>query len=87
MPVYLSTKNTILQSYDETFKEIFEKVYNDQYKIKYEIYQQGSYACRCRRLRKWSRFLKQYDWPNSQKTIKYASPFLNTYTVRVLMCS
>ena len=36
MPVYLSTKNTILQSYDETFKEIFEKVYNDQYKIKYE---------------------------------------------------
>ena len=36
IPVYLSTKNTILQSYDETFKEIFEKVYNDQYKIKYE---------------------------------------------------
>jgi len=36
IPVYLSTKNTILQSYDETFKDIFEKVYNDQYKIKYE---------------------------------------------------
>ena len=36
IPVYLSTKNTILQSYDETSKEIFEKVYNDQYKIKYE---------------------------------------------------
>ena len=36
IPVYLSTKNTILQSYDESFKEIFEKVYNDQYKIKYE---------------------------------------------------
>ena len=36
MPVYLSTKNTILQSYDESFKEIFEKVYNDLYKIKYE---------------------------------------------------
>ena len=36
MPVYLSTKNTILQSYDESFKEIFEKVYNDMYKIKYE---------------------------------------------------
>ncbi len=36
IPVYLSTKNTILQSYDETFKDIFEKVYNDKYKIKYE---------------------------------------------------
>ena len=36
MPVYLSTKNTILQSYDESFKEIFEKVYNDIYRIKYE---------------------------------------------------
>ena len=36
IPVYLSTKNTILQSYDESFKEIFEKVYNDLYKIKYE---------------------------------------------------
>ena len=32
----MSTKNTILQSYDESFKEIFEKVYNDQYKMKYE---------------------------------------------------
>ena len=36
IPVYLSTKNTILQSYDESFKEIFENVYNDHYKIKYE---------------------------------------------------
>ena len=36
MPVYLSTKNTILQSYDESFKEIFEKVYNDKYKLKFE---------------------------------------------------
>jgi len=36
LPVYLSTKNTILQSYDETFKEIFEKIYNDKYKIKFE---------------------------------------------------
>ena len=36
MPVYLSTKNTILQSYDESFKEIFEKVYNDNYKLKFE---------------------------------------------------
>ena len=36
IPVYLSTKNTILQSYDESFKEIFEEVYNDHYRIKYE---------------------------------------------------
>ena len=36
IPVYLSTKNTILQSYDESFKEIFEKTYNDKYKVKYE---------------------------------------------------
>ena len=36
MPVYLSTKNTILQSYDETFKEIFERVYNDKYKLKFQ---------------------------------------------------
>ena len=36
IPVYLSTKNTILQSYDESFKEIFERVYNDKYKTKYE---------------------------------------------------
>ena len=36
MPVYLSTKNTILQSYDESFKEIFERVYNDKYKLKFE---------------------------------------------------
>jgi len=36
MPVYLSTKNTILQSYDESFKEIFEKVYNNKYKLKFE---------------------------------------------------
>ena len=36
MPVYLSTKNTILQSYDESFKEIFERVYNDKYKLKFQ---------------------------------------------------
>ncbi len=36
MPVYLSTKNTILQSYDESFKEIFEKVYNNKYKLKFQ---------------------------------------------------
>ncbi len=36
IPVYLSTKNTILQSYDESFKEIFERVYNNQFKTKYE---------------------------------------------------
>ena len=36
IPVYLSTKNTILQSYDESFKEIFERVYNEKYKTRYE---------------------------------------------------
>ncbi len=36
MPVFLSTKNTILQSYDESFKEIFEKVYITKYKNKFE---------------------------------------------------
>ena len=36
LPVYLSTKNTILQSYDESFKEIFEQVYNDKFKKEFE---------------------------------------------------
>tara|TARA_Y100001970_G_scaffold251970_1_gene325346 strand:+ start:1115 stop:2329 length:1215 start_codon:yes stop_codon:yes gene_type:complete len=30
-PVYLSTKNTILKSYDGRFKDIFEKVFNDEF--------------------------------------------------------
>ena len=32
IPVYLSTKNTILQNYDENFKEIFEKVFKKDFK-------------------------------------------------------
>jgi len=36
-PVYLSTKNTVLKTYDGRFKDIFEKIYNkefiDQFKI------------------------------------------------------
>ena len=35
IPVYLSTKNTILQNYDENFKEIFEKVYKKDFKKKF----------------------------------------------------
>ena len=36
MPVFLSTKNTILQSYDESFKQVFDTIYNENYKTKYE---------------------------------------------------
>jgi len=32
MPVYLSTKNTILKAYDGTFKDIFEEVYQTEFK-------------------------------------------------------
>jgi isocitrate dehydrogenase len=35
-PLYLSTKNTILKSYDGRFKEIFEEVYNKEYKKAFE---------------------------------------------------
>ena len=35
IPVYLSTKNTILQNYDENFKEIFEKVFEKDFKKKF----------------------------------------------------
>jgi isocitrate dehydrogenase len=34
-PVYLSTKNTILKSYDGRFKEIFAEVYENEFKAKY----------------------------------------------------
>ncbi|MDC3091009.1 NADP-dependent isocitrate dehydrogenase [Rickettsiales bacterium] len=34
--VYLSTKNTILQIYDEKFKEIFEEIYKKKFKEKFE---------------------------------------------------
>ncbi len=32
MPVYLSTKNTILKAYDGSFKDIFEDVYQSEFK-------------------------------------------------------
>jgi len=32
MPLYLSTKNTILKAYDGRFKDIFEEIYNAKYK-------------------------------------------------------
>ena len=34
--VYLSTKNTILQTYDERFKEIFEEIYKKKFKKRFE---------------------------------------------------
>ena len=36
MPLYLSTKNTILKKYDGRFKDIFEEIYLAEYKQKYE---------------------------------------------------
>lgn len=36
MPLYLSTKNTILKKYDGRFKDIFEDIYNKEYKKDYE---------------------------------------------------
>ncbi|KAK3885009.1 hypothetical protein Pcinc_010750 [Petrolisthes cinctipes] len=36
MPLYLSTKNTILKKYDGRFKDIFQEVYDSEYKSKYE---------------------------------------------------
>ncbi|XP_005182663.1 isocitrate dehydrogenase [NADP] cytoplasmic isoform X1 [Musca domestica] len=36
MPLYLSTKNTILKKYDGRFKDIFEEIYNKEYKKDYE---------------------------------------------------
>ena len=35
-PVYMSTKNTILKSYDGKFKDIFEETYNKEFKKKFE---------------------------------------------------
>jgi isocitrate dehydrogenase len=35
-PVYLSTKNTILKTYDGRFKDIFQKIFNDEFKKKFE---------------------------------------------------
>ncbi len=36
IPLYLSTKNTILQFYDERFKEIFDDIYEKNFKKLYE---------------------------------------------------
>ena len=36
MPVYLSTKNTILKAYDGQFKDIFENLYETIYKPEFE---------------------------------------------------
>ena len=35
-PVYLSTKNTILKTYDGRFKDIFQKVFEEEFKSKFE---------------------------------------------------
>ena len=35
-PVYFSSKNTILKSYDGRFKDIFEEVFHKEFKVKFE---------------------------------------------------
>ncbi|AFX99061.1 isocitrate dehydrogenase, NADP-dependent [Candidatus Endolissoclinum faulkneri L2] len=35
-PLYLSTKNTILQSYDSRFKDLFEEVFKDEFKSDFD---------------------------------------------------
>lgn len=35
-PVYMSTKNTILKSYDGVFKDVFDEVYENEFKADYE---------------------------------------------------
>jgi len=35
-PLYLSTKNTILQRYDGRFKDIFQEIYEKEYKAEFE---------------------------------------------------
>jgi isocitrate dehydrogenase len=36
MPLYMSTKNTILKKYDGRFKDIFQKIYDTTYKTEFE---------------------------------------------------
>lgn len=36
LPLYLSTKNTILKKYDGRFKDIFQKIYEESYKADFE---------------------------------------------------
>ncbi len=35
-PVYFSTKNTILKSYDGRFKDIFQKIFDEEFKFEFE---------------------------------------------------
>jgi len=36
IPLYMSTKNTILKKYDGRFKDIFQEIYDKQYKADFE---------------------------------------------------
>ena len=36
MPVFLSTKNTILKKYDGRFKDLFQEVYENEFKEKFK---------------------------------------------------
>ncbi len=36
LPLYLSTKNTILKRYDGRFKDIFQEIYDKEYQAKFE---------------------------------------------------
>lgn len=36
VPVFLSTKNTVLKKYDGMFKDVFQKRYDELYKTKFE---------------------------------------------------
>ena len=36
LPLYMSTKNTILKRYDGRFKDIFQEIYESEYKAKFE---------------------------------------------------
>jgi len=36
MPMYMSTKNTILKKYDGKFRDIFQEIYESQYRAKFE---------------------------------------------------
>lgn len=36
LPLYMSTKNTILKRYDGRFKDIFQEIYDSEYKSKFE---------------------------------------------------
>ncbi|CAN6634291.1 isocitrate dehydrogenase [NADP], mitochondrial [Trichomonascus vanleenenianus] len=36
LPLYLSTKNTILKKYDGRFKDIFQEIYDSEYKAQFE---------------------------------------------------